>query len=49
MEKKKPQKPKLRNVWEIDPTVKIHRQREENDRHRTKEKLRKGTWDEDEE
>ena len=47
--KKKPEHPKLRNVWEIDPATKVHRDRSRVDRHKVREKLKKGAWDEDEE
>jgi len=46
--KKKPEGPKPRNVWEIDPATKVHRDRSRDDRHKTKEKLKKGTWEEEE-
>jgi len=47
--KKKPERPKPRNVWEIDPATKVHRPRNREDRHRLKEKLKKGIWEEEEE
>ena len=47
--KKKPEAPKPRNVWEIDPAVKVHRDRSRDDRHKIKEKLKRGIWEEEEE
>jgi hypothetical protein len=49
LKKKKPEAPKPRNVWEIDPATKVHREQTRNDRHRVKEKLKKGVWEEEEE
>ncbi|NQT82752.1 hypothetical protein HQ563_07000 [bacterium] len=40
--KKKPQRPKPRKVWEIDPATKVHKDRTRYDRHREREELRKG-------
>jgi hypothetical protein len=47
--KKKPHRPSLRNVWEIDPVTRVHRPRTRYDRHREKEELRRGPWEEEEE
>ena len=47
--RKKPEAPKPRNVWEIDPTTKVHRDRSREERHRMKEKLKRGIWEEEEE
>lgn len=47
--KKKPQQPKPRKVWEIDPGTKVHRDRTRYDRHKEKEELKKGFSGEEEE
>jgi hypothetical protein len=47
--KKKPEYPKPRNVWEIDPATKIHEDRHREERHKIREKLRRGIWEEIEE
>lgn len=47
--KKKPESPKPRKVWEIDPATKIHEDRNRDQRHKVREKLRRGTWEEVEE
>ncbi len=47
--KKKPQLPRARKVWEIDPATKVHRPRTTYDRHREKEELKKGFLEEEEE
>jgi hypothetical protein len=45
--KKKAGRPKPRNVWEIDPATRVHRQRTAYDRDRDKEELKKGLWEEE--
>ncbi len=47
--KRKPERPKPRNVWEIDPATKVQRDRSRDDRHKVREKLRRGTWEEEQE
>ena len=47
--KKKPEYPKPRNVWEIDPATRIHEDRNRENRHKVREKLRRGIWEEVEE
>lgn len=47
--KKKPEYPKPRKVWEIDPATRIHEDRNREDRHKVREKLRRGVWEELEE
>ena len=47
--KKKPESPKPRKVWEIDPATKIHEDHNRDQRHKVREKLRRGTWEEVEE
>ncbi len=47
--KKKPELPKPRKVWDIDPGTRIQRLRTAYDRHREKEDLKRGLWGEEEE
>jgi len=47
--RKKPQQPKVRKIWEIDPATRVQRPRTKYDRHREKEELRKGFSEEEEE
>lgn len=49
LKKKKPEYPKPRKVWEIDPATRIHEDRNREDRHKVREKLRRGIWEEVEE